>query len=69
MYCFLCSDRTNGVKQTAALCLLRLLRVNPQAVSIDQYAAKIVQLISTKHMVRLAYSTVSLLSRINTRAL
>ncbi len=46
------SDRTNAVKQTAALCLLRLLRVNPQAVSIDQYAVKIVQLINEKHMVR-----------------
>ena len=41
----------NAVKQTAALCLLKLLRVNPKAIPIDQHAAKIVQLINDKHLV------------------
>ena len=44
----------NAVKQTAALCLLKMLRVNPKAIPIDQHAAKIVQLINDKHLVRLA---------------
>ncbi|XP_064399538.1 AP-2 complex subunit alpha-2-like [Halichondria panicea] len=63
----LVSDRTNAVKQTAALCLLRLLRVNPQAVSIDQYAVKIVQLINEKHMgvVTAACSLLEELAHIN----
>ena len=42
------SDATQGVKQTACLCLLRLLRVNASYVPIDQYANKIVQLLNEK---------------------
>lgn len=41
----------NAVKQTAALCLLKMLRVNPKAIPIDQHAARIVQLINDKHLV------------------
>lgn len=43
-------DTTNSVKQTAALCLLRLLRVNPQSIAISQHAARIVQLLNDKHL-------------------
>ena len=42
------SDATHGVKQTACLCLFRMLRVNSSHVPIDQYANKIVQLLSEK---------------------
>ena len=42
------SDATHGVKQTACLCLLRMLRVNAGHVPIDQYANKIVQLLNEK---------------------
>ena len=43
-----CSDATHGVKQTACLCLLKMLRVNASHVPIDQYANKIVQLLNEK---------------------
>ena len=43
-------DTTEGVKQTAALCLLRLLRTNPKAVPIDSHAARIVQLLNDRHL-------------------
>lgn len=46
-----CRNTHNAVKQTAALCLLKMLRVNPKAIPIDQHAAKIVQLINDKHLV------------------
>ena len=49
--CLACSNTHNAVKQTAALCLLKMLRVNPKAIPIDQHAAKIVQLINDKHLV------------------
>ena len=48
MYVSSLSDATSGVKQTACLCLLRLLRVNASHVPIDQYANKIVQLLNEK---------------------
>lgn len=48
---FSCRNTHNAVKQTAALCLLKMLRVNPKAIPIDQHAAKIVQLINDKHLV------------------
>ena len=42
------SDATHGAKQTACLCLLRILRVNAGHVPIDQYTNKIVQLLNEK---------------------
>lgn len=44
------ADSSSAVKQTAALCLLRLLRVHPSAIPIDQYAARIVQLLNDRHL-------------------
>jgi AP-2 complex subunit alpha len=44
------SESTPGVKQTACLCLLKLLRVNPKAISIDQHALRIVQLLNDRHL-------------------
>ena len=46
--CCTCSDTTPKVKQTACLCLLRMLRVSASHVPIDQYANKIVQLLNEK---------------------
>ena len=43
------SDTNHYVKQTAALCLLRLLLVNPRLIAIDQHAARIVQLLNDRH--------------------
>jgi AP-2 complex subunit alpha len=51
------SESTPGVKQTACLCLLKLLRVNPKAISIDQHALRIVQLLNDRHLV---YSSILL---------
>ena len=42
------SDATHGVKQTACLCLLRMLRVNAGHLAIDQYANKIVSSMKSK---------------------
>ena len=41
-------DATHGVKQTACLCLVRMLQVSASSVPIDQYANKIVQLLNEK---------------------
>ena len=61
------SDTNNGVKQMAALCLLRLLRVNPRLIPIDQHAARIVQLLNDRHfgVVTSAYSLLEELAHIN----
>ena len=61
------SDTNNGVKQTAALCLLRLLLVNPRLIPIDQHAARIVQLLNDRHfgVVTLACSLLEELAHIN----
>ena len=61
------SDTNNGVKQTAALCLLRLLRVNPRLIPIDQHAARIVQLLNDRHfgVVTSACSLLEELAHIN----
>ena len=49
------SDSTAEVKQTAALCLLKLLRMSPKAIPIDQHAARIVQLLNDRHLVHPVY--------------
>ena len=61
------SDTNNGVKQTAALYLLRLLRVNPRLIPIDQHAARIVQLLNDRHfgVVTSACSLLEELAHIN----
>ena len=51
-YCVVCRSTHHAVKQTAALCLLKMLRVSPKLIPIDQHAAKIVQLLSNKNLVR-----------------
>ena len=55
------------MKQTAALCLLRLLLVNPRLIAIDQHAARIVQLLNDRHfgVVTSACSLLEELAHIN----
>lgn len=44
------SDATNGVKQTAALCLLKLVRNDPNCFSHKEYGSRISQLLNDRHL-------------------
>lgn len=45
------SETTAPVKQTAALCLLKLFRVDPMAISIDKHAPRLIRFLSEKNLV------------------
>jgi len=44
-------DATSGVKQTAALCLLKLVRTDPKCFSHKEYGSRICQLLNDRHLV------------------
>ena len=50
-------ESTPEVKQTAALCLLRLIRANPKVVPYQQSATRMCQLLNERQLVRLYYFT------------
>lgn len=46
-------DTMDSVKQSAALCLLRLYRTSPDLVPTGEWAARVVHLLNDQHLVRL----------------
>lgn len=45
-------DTMDSVKQSAALCLLRLYRTSPDLVPMGEWAARVVHLLNDQHLVR-----------------
>jgi len=54
-------DTMDSVKQSAALCLLRLNRTSPDLVPMGEWTARVVHLLNDQHLVRLPlYKVLSL---------
>lgn len=51
LYFCLYSDTIDSVKQSAALCLLHLLRNSPDAVPMSEWSSRIIHLLNDQHMV------------------
>lgn len=47
------SDTMDSVKQSAALCLLRLYKTSPDLVLMGEWTSRVVHLLNDQHMVRL----------------
>ena len=47
----LCRDTIDSVKQSAALCLLRLLRSSADAIPMSEWSSRIIHLLNDQHMV------------------
>lgn len=47
-----CRDSMDSVKQSAALCLLRLYKASPDLVPMGEWTARVVHLLNDQHMVR-----------------
>lgn len=45
-------DTMDSVKQSAALCLLRLNRTSPDLVPMGEWTARVVHLLNDQHLVR-----------------
>ena len=45
------SDTLDSVKQSAALCLLRLIRNAPDSVSMSEWSSRVIHLLNDQHMV------------------
>ena len=45
------SDTLDAVKQSAALCLLRLIRNAPESVSMSEWSSRVIHLLNDQHMV------------------
>jgi len=45
------SDTLDAVKQSAALCLLRLIRNAPDSVSMSEWSSRVIHLLNDQHMV------------------
>uniref|UniRef100_A0A5S6PZS4 AP-2 complex subunit alpha n=1 Tax=Trichuris muris TaxID=70415 RepID=A0A5S6PZS4_TRIMR len=58
-------ENIDFVKQSSALCLLRLLRTNPEFMPVSEYSSRIVHLLNDQHIgvVTSACSLIDLLSR------
>lgn len=50
---FFVSDSNAPVRQTACLCLLKLVRIDPHVIPIEKHAQKIIRFLSDKNLVRL----------------
>lgn len=46
------SDTMDSVKQSAALCLLRLYKTSPDLVLMGEWTSRVVHLLNDQHMVR-----------------
>lgn len=46
------SDTMDSVKQSAALCLLRLYKTSPDLVMMGEWTSRVVHLLNDQHMVR-----------------
>ena len=49
-------DTIDAVKQSAALCLLRLIRSNPDAMPMSEWASRVIHLLNDQHMVGITTS-------------
>ena len=49
--CGVDSDSLDPVKQSAALCLLRLIRNAPDSVSMSEWSSRVIHLLNDQHMV------------------
>lgn len=47
------SDTMDSVKQSAALCLLRLYKTSPDLVMMGEWTSRVVHLLNDQHMVRM----------------
>lgn len=47
-----CRDTMDSVKQSAALCLLRLYKTSPDLVMMGEWTSRVVHLLNDQHMVR-----------------
>lgn len=50
-------DAMDSVKQSAALCLLRLNRTSPDLVPMGEWTTRVVHLLNDPHLVRLHFIT------------
>jgi len=50
------SDTLDAVKQSAALCLLRLIRNAPESVSMSEWSSRVIHLLNDQHMVTSQHS-------------
>lgn len=46
------SDTMDSVKQSAALCLLRLYKTSPDLVLMGEWTSRVVHLLNDQHMVK-----------------
>ena len=46
------SETLDTVKQSAALCLLKLLRTNPEIMPTGEWTTRIIHLLNDQHLVR-----------------
>lgn len=53
LFVLLFRDTMDSVKQSAALCLLRLNRTSPDLVPMGEWTARVVHLLNDQHLVRL----------------
>ena len=44
-------ETIDSVKQSAALCLLRLIRTSPDAIAMCEWSSRIIHLLNDQHMV------------------
>lgn len=59
-------DTMDSVKQSAALCLLRLYRSSPDLVPMGDWTARVVHLLNDQHLVRpmFPFYTIYLIQRL-----
>lgn len=50
------SDTMDSVKQSAALCLLRLYKTSPDLVLMGEWTSRVVHLLNDQHMVRAQFT-------------
>lgn len=50
-------DTMDSVKQSAALCLLRLYKTSPDLVMMGEWTSRVVHLLNDQHMVRVPCKT------------
>ena len=48
-------DTSDAVKQSAALCVLKLFRLNTNILPPGEWTSRIVQLLNDKHLVRITF--------------
>ena len=56
LYGCLYRDTIDSVKQSAALCLLHLLRSSADAIAMSEWSSRIIHLLNDQHMVTVIHS-------------